>query len=332
MTTNQWIVTCVQYGDATNRTGFNTEEEANDFAESMNEYVRREGTSDYIEYTVSPKEEPDMETVRADIEASTWSLDDEEPTTMFTCLTCTRETMGTHCIMCMEANSCVKHKEERDPIAGCMSCFREYQEENPTQGGITMKTKSITTCPDCQKMITEGTHYCKECYTIRHEDHMAKMRIEAYEHLEKMGDKATAIEKLCAYANANCMAMYDTWLYQYGVEMYGITRADYYNDYDALTEEDKMYIGDNWKPNTENQLENLKADLERATKENKARLASIEQDLQNGITYNFKFYEYEFKMLGELVGAVSALSPRSGRYQWELQDESPTHRNRAKRE
>lgn len=243
--------------------------------------------------------------------------------TKLNCLTCGRETTGTHCILCNESNSCLKHQEQRDPIAGCMSCLREDEQNNPMRASknVTMpivNKPAITLCPDCNKMIGEGTHYCKECSTIRHKEHMKQVRKDAHKHFEKMGSKEIAIERLCAYANANCMPMYDTWLYPHAVEMYGITRADYYNDYDALSEQEKEFLGDNWKPNTENQLENLKADLERMVNEKKRMLTSIEEDIVVGRTYTFAYYEQELKMLAELIGAIASLSPRGGKYAWEL--------------
>lgn len=180
---------------------------------------------------------------------------------------------------------------------------------------------NVDLCTDCTKIIPAGRNLCEECSELRRAAHLAQNKKRAYEYFEGKS-KEEALEGLCKYANSQCLSMYDTWIYQYGVEKYGITRADYYNDYDELTEEAKRYIGDNWKPNTgteEERFERLKQDLERSLPTNNSGVEHINGLLAKEQYRQLGHYASHYKALGELLEAVRDLSPRDGgRYVWEL--------------
>lgn len=126
------------------------------------------------------------------------------------------------------------------------------------------------------------------------------------EMISKLGTKERAIQELCKVSNFNCLAVYELWCYKELAAHFGITRGDYYNHYEELTEEDRMHIGDNWKPNIgtkEERLARLENDLDRAC----GQFKYTERDLMGG---KFRqpqkytalcFYECHAAMFAELL-------------------------------
>jgi hypothetical protein len=179
-------------------------------------------------------------------------------------------------------------------------------------------TNQLHTCPTCDRITQlENDKYCVSCLELRRLEHIAKVQDQA-DRIFEGKTKLQAIEVLCAVANNNCLAMHETWLYQYGVEAFGITRADYYNDYDEITEEAKEYgIGDNWKSLTENHLERLTADLKREGVFNPTN--TLMQDIEAGRVHSFHHYTHQLRMIADLIEAIGQyLPPTGGRRIWEL--------------
>lgn len=178
----------------------------------------------------------------------------------------------------------------------------------------------VNLCTDCTKIIPAKMDYCEECLDAHRRLHMESLQKQADKYFEGK-TKEEAIEGLCRVANGQCLPMYDHWLYRYGVEKFGITRADYYNDYDELTEEARMYIGENWKPNTGTKEERrirLEADLKRQLHSSKNGMSEMQTNLELGHYQFFGHFASSYQLLGELIGAIQALAPRDGKYIWEL--------------
>lgn len=235
------------------------------------------------------------------------------------CPTCNDRELGPNgtCIICMEANSCTKHKELRDPIVGCMSCLKETDWDALKE--TTIKKKQLFICSNCNRLTqNEKDKYCVDCVETNRLEYMASVQAQA-DRIFEGKTKMEAIEILCSVANSNCLAMYDTWLYKYGVEKFGITRGDYYNDYNELTEEAKQYIGDNWKPLIENHLKHLTADLENDLKGIQSMSARFVEHIQDDKLHFLKNTAYYYSMTAELIEAVNKLMPKDGgKFIWEL--------------
>lgn len=179
----------------------------------------------------------------------------------------------------------------------------------------------VNLCTDCTKIIPADLVLCQECSDVRREAHMKYLQKQADKYFEGKS-KEEAIEGLCRYANSQCLAMFDTWIYKYGVEKYGITRGDYYNDYDELTEEAKRFIGDNWKANTgtrEERLARLEVDLKRELAGLQNGGEHVMRDIESKRYTSINHYARHFELVGLLIAAVKELAPRSGgRYVWEI--------------
>jgi hypothetical protein len=177
----------------------------------------------------------------------------------------------------------------------------------------------IPVCPTCQRITQEeNDKYCVDCLEVRRLEHITKVQDQATRMFEGK-TKREAIQLMCDVANGYCLSMYDTWLYKYGVEKFGITRADYYNDYDGLTEEAKEYISDNWKPLTENHLEPLTADLERELKGTEYMSKRFIQHIQDDKLHFLRNTAHYYRMTAELLEAVEGyLPPTGGKFIWEL--------------
>lgn len=180
---------------------------------------------------------------------------------------------------------------------------------------------NVTVCGDCEKLIPSHLVLCKECSDVRRAAHMEDQRRQAFDYFKEKS-KEEAIEGLCRYANSQCLAMFDTWIYKYGVEKYGITRGDYYNDYDELTEEAKKFIGDNWKANIgtrEERLARLEKDLLRELAGLQNGGEHVMKDIESKRYTSIGHYAVHFEQVGLLIAAVKELAPRSGgRYVWEI--------------
>lgn len=121
--------------------------------------------------------------------------------------------------------------------------------------------------------------------------------------------KQQAVEYLCNSASLEGIAPYEMKSYKMLSTLFGITRADYFDDLEAIPEEEQIYAGPCWTPNTENKRANLCADLKRDARDIKYMEKAIHEGAHN-LPHNKELlhtYKRELELMIELVNAINNL-------------------------
>lgn len=93
-----------------------------------------------------------------------------------------------------------------------------------------------TVCPKCKFEMTSGFHI-DNCDFI----------VEKVAALKKLS-RPEMILQLCGATNSNCLSAYEYWWYPVLEKHMDLKPYEVWNDYNELTETDRMHICDNWKP------------------------------------------------------------------------------------
>lgn len=125
----------------------------------------------------------------------------------------------------------------------------------------------------------------------------------------KITTKQEAVIYLCNHASLEGMAPYEMKEYTMLSKLFGITRADYYNDLEAFPEHEQRYEGPAWTPNIGNKADNLANDLKREARDMKYLEKAIHEGAHK-MPHNkdlLEDYKVKLQVMVELIDGITNL-------------------------